>query len=334
MITDNISLRDKKIYSFVLCGLFLLLLILMGIYIQIFHSSSTAEHSLMAKQGPLSAEVVDGLNQVRLKNRLGAFTVRLNKDQQWELTSPKQVSAREDFIKKIRDLLSSIKVTSIHNYDPINIANFSLDRPLLSLRLFTKLDEQYSLQFGLVNPVNETTYLSIEGKKVIYQINKNLQGLEKIEFTSLLDSRLFRFDHEAVQKISIFRGNDTSARNELSMIEQSWISKNYKHINQEHTQKTISSFLNLAVHTILDQKSELLENFLENTFKRPLYLIVIKTKDGTEYRYEVSSLVKSVPGQNVLKNSYFIMRGTGHRYPFLMPKATLSKFNIRYQNLK
>ncbi|MEX0798617.1 MAG: DUF4340 domain-containing protein [Bacteriovoracaceae bacterium] len=301
---------------------------------EIFQNVVTDDANFDSFSDPIKADILANIKTIRLKNRLGKFTVTLNENGQWFLIEPRKMPAPLKTIEKIIQSLDNLSIYTLHQKEPINLQSFSLDRPIAIMDLYTKLDERIQVKIGLVNPINNTSYMTISNHDIIFQTNTLKHKLELLELSDFLDSNIFSQNLADVKELSVFRGNNRESSNSLLKTSEGWQSKRYRVIRDQSVEKTIAGILGVKSHMIVDSKNEKIINFMDNYLKNPLYRINIKTKDGKSAVYTATNLLNSLPDLKIEKRQYFIMKSSERQYPHLIHKDYLQRFQIRYNDLK
>lgn len=315
-----------SITFFILLGLYL------G-YIEFIQDSKVERTVTNLLENPIETSTLNNVISLRFKNRIGTFSVK-KEDDKWLLQEPRVIPAKTDTLNKILKALKNIKVHTIHEFEPINLQSFSLDKPTIEIDLYTKLNEKYRVKIGLLNPIDNTSYLTVSGLNRIYQTNLFKGGLEKMELSDFIDSQVFSFDVSQVKRFQLYQGKTTQAFNDLSYISENWKAKKYNTISTSNVDKKLSQILNIKTHMIIDKKDEELETFIQNYLDNPLYRLVVTTKDKKVYRYTVTSLIRAIPELKIGKHQYFIVSASNRPYPYILNKKYLEEFLIRYSDLK
>lgn len=301
-------------------------------YSEIFQNSLTKNDFEKFSTNPVSSDILDNIKTIQFKNRLGKFTITRDQNENWLLIAPRKMPAKAKTISKILDAFRDLPIRTLHQYEPINLQSFSLDRPIMLIDFFTKLDEQVSVKVGLVNPINSTSYLTVSGKDVIYQTDILKNKLELLDLSDFINSNIFSHDLENITKFDVYHGEQNQSYNTLELKGNNWISKRYKTISQENVNKTLLEILNLKSHMIIDTKDEKLLNFINNYLKSPRYKVIVH--EGTKkVIYTVTQLIKSVPELKLEKRQYFIVKSSERQFPHVIDKKYLEYFLINYKDL-
>lgn len=242
--------------------------------------------------------------------------------------------APEETVQKIMDSLKKISIHTLHQKEPINLQSFSLDNPIAILDLYTKLDEHLEIKIGLVNPINNTSYMTVSNQDVIFQTNALSAKFELLRLSDFVDSNIFSVDLSQVKSFELFYGKNRDSSNKLTRTAGGWDSKRYRSITDANVEKTIQSLLSIKSHMIIDSSDEKLQNLLNNYLENPQYRVRIETLNGDIQNYVITGLVRSVPDLKIEKRQYFIMKSSEREYPHLINKEFLGLFQIRYSDLK
>src|SRR5690606_37178893 len=102
-----------------------------------------------------------------------------------QLTEPQPLRIRPDIIEKIVDALNIIRVRNFYKLEPINITSFSLDNPTLTLLFTNDKDKSFEVKMGLINPIDNSSYLQLSTQNQIYQIDPIEISLESYDLSLL-----------------------------------------------------------------------------------------------------------------------------------------------------
>ena len=331
---EVIRQKVKNYISTWLLALFAAGLLGLLAFSEIFQNVVSDDASFDNFSDPIKSDIIANLKSIRLKNRLGKYTVTLSENGHWNLIEPRKMPAPTQTIEKITRSLEGLSIHTLHQKEPINLQSFSLDNPIAILDLYTKLDEHVQIKIGLVNPINNTAYMTISGQDIIFQTSALQSKLELLRLSDFIDSNIFSQKLSDVSEFNLYRGRNSESSNTLSRTSDGWESKRYKSISARSVEQTLDAILSINSHMIIDTQDEKLQNLLDNYLKNPLYRVVVKTLNGESASYTVSGLVNSIPELKIEKRHYFLIKSSERRYPHLINKDYLDVFNIRYQNLK
>lgn len=327
------SLTSKSYLSTWLTTAFALaLLVLLG-FSEFFQNITQDKKTLDLLANPIRADIMANIKTIRIKNRMGSFMLN-QQNGQWLLKEPRVMPANIATVNQVLEALNNVKVDTIHQFEPINIQNFSLDNPIMVIDLYSKLEEKLQLKVGLINPINNTSYITVTGNETIYQVELLKHSLELKNLSDFIESSIFSSNEKEISELHIFRRGQKESHNSLVLNGNVWTSKRYKKINNEAIYKKLNTLLNIKTHMIVDKQDEALQNFISNYLESPLYTIKIKTKKNKNITYQVTTLIKALPELKLEKRLYFIMTASDRQYPYIIPKEYLDEFIIRYSQVR
>lgn len=323
--------KSRKQFSTLILGFFSITLLLLISFSEIFQTSPILLNEDDFSGGPIDIKLLSRLDSINLTNRLGTFELARQNKSDWFLTTPRMMPAKTATIQELIKALSSLKVIKVLKNDALNVSSFSLDNPLVSIEMETELEEQIDLKLGLINPIDNSAYITVSSSDMIFQVEAPNIRLEALELGSFIDSRVFSVNFEDVIEFQVMR-NSSTPWIKLSHTKGEWESSRFKNITPIGVKNSISKILNSQAHMIIDKKSEELDQIIENYLKKPLYTIVVKTSEK-ELTYRVSSLVTTLPDIKIEKRMYFLMDASDRKYPYLLQKDHLNSFSIQYKDL-
>lgn len=301
---------------------------------EIFHNTVSDRRNAASFSNPVKSDIIANLKSVRLKNRFGKFTVVLDKNGHWNLAEPKKMPAPAQTMQKLIAGLQALSIHTLHQKEPINLQSFSLDNPTAILDLYTKLDERVQIKIGLVNPVNNTSYITVSNHDIIFQTARLAGQPELLRLSDFVDPNIFGRDLNAIKRFSLFHGKSRNSSNTLTRTSGGWQSKRYRSVSDESVEKTLSNILEVKSRMIVDSQDKKLLNLLGNYLDNPLYRVKIETVDGSEAEYAITRLLGKVSELKIEKRQYFLIKSSARPYPHLIPGDYLKNFKIRYSDLR
>jgi len=329
------SLKTRNIVSTWMSLFFFLILCSYLGFIEFFKDSKIEVLATNLLKDPINKEIINDVYSIRFKNRIGDFSIQKNQeDESWTMKEPRVMPAQNKTMNSILKSLSQIHVKTIYEFEPINIQSFSLDKPVMEIDLFTKSFGKIKLKMGLINPIDNTSYLTVSGHNHIFQV-EILQGkMEKLELSNFIDSQVFSSDIDDVISFKLFRGKTKEVLNNLTFSREQWNSQKYNTIDTTNTMKKIENILSIKTHMIIDKQNDELKTYIQNYLDNPIYTIEVKTKSNKMIKYTISSLIKGITELKLDKKNYFLMTASDREYPYVIGKEYLDEFIIRYTDLK
>jgi hypothetical protein len=313
---------------------FLCTVLITALVTDFFRAPSNNIETLGKYQNLFSNDSFKELEKISLKNQLGTFS--LEKEQggeDWKLTSPRTLPAKTNTINHILEALKGIKIKKIYQKDPINIANFSLNPPLLSIKFSRTNKKAKTIKFGLVDSISQSTYLSISDKKAIYQIEILQGSLEKLGLQDFIDSKIISIHLEHVSSIKIFKGEKSQKNLLLNIFQEGekWQGDGGQELSEDKVMHFISDLIGLRSVVILDEIPDILKERIDQYLANPLYTVILGDLGNNSYQYIVTPILTSLPGLKMEAKHNFIISASNRKYPYMLNKGHLNLFNKRQQ---
>lgn len=273
----------------------------------------------------------DHLRALTITNRLGAFTFERSLDgEQWRMTSPRSVMANPQPLERVLTALKDIRIRRIYDRDPINSSNYSLDNPQIKISMLTEDLNEKEIHFGLVNPVDNSTYLHILKSDSIYHVDSLNFSLENLDIVNFIDTRVFATPIDQIAKLKIRRDRqDQSPHLDIRLEDGIWIDSSNRQLDSSPVESFLTELANLRSLFIIDKANEDLTSAIEKEFEKPAFFIQLIDKQGLEFSYKVSSIVNTLPELKIEKRQNFLIQTSHRDYPFLLPKEHFELFSKR-----
>lgn len=322
--------------STILVVFFFLVLLFLGLFAEVFESQSPEVDIAQIYANPIPINDIQKLKTLKLTNRHGSFIFENTHSEgdlagPWQMLEPQALRLKSDVILKIVDALNVIRVRNFHRLEPINITSFSLDNPTLTL-LFTNFkNKNFEIKMGLINPIDNSAYLSLSSQDQIYQIDPIEMALEGYDLAQLVESKVLAINTESLQSLEIY-GNE---RLNLKLLrkDQLWVDQNGIELAQSKVERFFEKLQGLKSYSILDKLTTDQQIFMERAMATPLYSLKLITNQGVR-SYVVSEIKGEIPGMPGIKNHTFAL-STDERQSFvLLEQDELKSFTMRSSELK
>jgi hypothetical protein len=327
---------NKSILSSWILGLFFLILIIGAIGSEFFQAPILTTQQFNRYRVLFKPEVLDGLQALTLKNRLGNFRVKKD-DSGWSLTNPRLLPANLKTVNSLMSELTAMKIRTISTKDAINISNFSLDKPLLSIVLEDKNGKKQQLDMGLVNPIENTTYVSFKGKDAIYHIDSLKTSLEGLDLSDFVDSRIISLPATEFKKLTLYRGvitPKTKPRLSISKEKGQWKDSKGRFYQLDEINSYLKDLTELHSNLIIDKRSEKLNEQLEKYSKSPIYTLRVEDSKAKLYEITITTVINSLDGIKMEKRQNVIVNASNKKHPYLLNKSLLKLFNKSHASFK
>ena len=230
---------------------FTILIIFSGLYSELFRprvSKKLNKSQLLVN--PIRKDILHELDEIKFTNFNNTFTLKRN-ETTWSLVSPVKMKASAQNIEKILNSLRDIEVKTLFKKDKVNIQNFSLNNPLMNIELKSKLNEVQKIDFGLINSIDDSSYLVVNNMNAIYQTNIISSDLVKLRLSDFIDTTIFPNNTIEVQKFEIISPRENRTLHILENVDENWISSKYNTISNSSTQRKLRRILGINAKVYL-----------------------------------------------------------------------------------
>jgi len=313
---------------------FIILTILAGVYSELFQAPQKTIDNSIVYTSPLTNDFLSNVHTLHYKSRLEKITLQKNRDL-WHLTSPRRILADRTIVLHLFQTLKQLKIRKIYPRDDINLNNFSLKDPLLTLTVESNKKIE-SLDFGIINPVDQTTYVALKDSQYIYQVELLKYPIETFGLSDFIDSRMININKEQIQQISIYKGNVPYTpwvkiqRNKENL----WKEANRKELDQEKTKKYLTALINSRSYTIFDELTESQEKILNDFLKKPTYKIKIVTKSKKTIEYSIVALYREVEELKIQKKKHVLVKSNDRHNYLLLDRDVLKILRKSIKSLR
>lgn len=209
-----------------LVTLFFFILVILALFAEVFVSRTPEIDLAQIYANPVPVSEFARLKKLVFSNKYGTFEmVNTNAEDTlegpWQLTSPQTQRVKSELVSKIVENLNILRIRSIHRYEPINVTSFSLDNPNFTLLLTTSKSKDYEIKLGLINPIDNSAYLSLSSQNQIYQIEPLEMALETYDLSQIIEARVLALDFSKLKSIEIFEGGQS--RLLMNVGSDSWV---------------------------------------------------------------------------------------------------------------
>ncbi len=337
-----ISLQWSKIRSGLstwFIGVFSILIISAAIISELFQASPIDDRLSSLYLNPIDSKLFSNINSLLFKNKFGQFLFErelINDSHtnysQWRLHSPRELPAKNNVLHSLFKALGQIKVKKIHQYEPINISSFSLDNPLVNLELNTP-NETIKIHFGLINPIDNSAYMSIVGRKTIYQIESLKFPLESFDLTSFVESKIFHIPIEQITKVSVFKQKRNSATLELIKKGAIWTDDKAREISTERVKDFLTELTKIRSQIILDRQNDKVKEQITSEKENPIYTVEVEMGKISK-KYVITNPIKSISDYKIESKKNILIFSSEEKHPYVVKRDILKFFEIKPKDLR
>lgn len=279
------------------------------------------------------------ITKITLKNKSGEFVFERDEShpsKPWHMISPRDISGNSIFIDKLFNSLTIIKVKQLYPDEKINISNFSIDKPTSVLTLMDKEEKNTIINFGLVNSIDNSTYLKLNGKPGIYHVEAPTVALEDATLLDLIESQIFTQNLYAIESFKVFKGSNKSTPPTLEFFRKGkdWVDNLGIPLSSPKLDEYFQDLFSIKSSFILDKPSETQKKQISTYLQKPEFILSIIDNKNSSIDYSISSVVRSL-GEIDLKNEeYFIVSVSNNSTTFIVKKEFLELFTRKTEFFK
>lgn len=276
-------------------------------------------------------------DQLTLINSKGEFRFQKNsQSDQWEFVNDNKEFKESSFINQFLNKMSEIKIKNVIESTKKNLEAFSLDRPMGQLKFYNSATKQnYIVNFGIYNSIDNSMFLTINGKKGIYHVESANASVETITLADIIETKPFNFSLNDLVNIKFYVGDSKNPVLDLSkkaeVVENASVEV-WRDSKKEYTTASIEDFFNnifaLRSAKVLESKNKQQLALLNDLIKSPEYKMSVVNTKGQIDIYLIGSVIRSFKDMSLNDEPYYVIM-TNLNYPVHFIKAPdLSLFNL------
>lgn len=315
---------------------FALILTFLGLFAEVFESETPEIDLAQVYANPIPVDELQSLESVQFTNKHGSFHFE-NADSEgnlqgpWQMTSPQSLKMKDEVVKRIIDALNVIRVRNFHRLEPINISSFSLDNPTLSLLFENTKGKVLELKMGLINPIDNSAYISLSTQNQIYQIDPIELALEAWDLPQLVDSKIFAFSVPDLLEVEIIRPGASEFK--ILRKEESWVDSTGMVLNQKKVNDFIERLLDLKSLSILEKLNESQIAGLQKTVATPVVNFKLVTRNGIR-SYRIGEVETGLEALGLSGEGKYVFTNDEKMSFSVLGKDQLRVFSLRSLDLK
>jgi hypothetical protein len=311
-------------------------LLFLGIFAEIFETQAPHVDMAQIYANPVPVAELQELKSLRMVNKHGNFLLvnthpagKLSGP--WQMTEPQSLKVKADVIEKIVDALNVIRVRNFHHHEPINVTSFSLDNPNLTMTLTSIKDKSFEIKIGLINPIDNSAYLSLSSQNQIYQIDPIEMALESYDLAQLVESRVLALNAESLISLEFYgtRGLDLK----LLKKEDQWVDQNGLILSELKVKKFFDRLEELKSFSIVDELNASQREFMDKVMSTPVMSLKLISGQGVR-SYLLGEIKNGIPGMSLEKQHFYAFSTEDRRSFVLMDKDQLRALQIKSTELK
>ncbi|MGE3610824.1 MAG: DUF4340 domain-containing protein [Bacteriovoracaceae bacterium] len=314
---------------------FFVILLFLGLFAEVFESENQEVDLAQIYANPIPVNDLQHLKSLRITNKQGSFLLENtgadgNLKGPWQMIEPQSLKVKNDVISKIIDALNVIRVRNFHKLEPINISSFSLDNPTLTLVFTTSADKIFEIKMGLINPIDNSAYLSLSSQDQIYQIDPIEMALESYDLAQLVESKILALNSSSLASIEIYGQNGLDLK--ILKKEQEWVDQNGTTLAGAKVNRFFENLEDVKSSSILDKLTPEQIELMKKSVATPIYTLKLISNQGVR-NYLIGQINGQIPGINIPEDSYVLSSDEKNSF-IIIGREQLRIFGTKSSDLK
>jgi hypothetical protein len=322
--------------SSILVIFFFFILLFLGLFAEVFESQSPEVDLAQIYANPVPLKELQRLKGLKLTNKNGTFIFE-NTDPEgqlkgpWQMVEPQSLRVKGDVVQKMIDALNVIRVRNFHRLEPINISSFSLDNPTLSLVFTNSSNRNFEIKMGLINPIDNSAYLSLSNQDQIFQIDPIEMALESYDLAQLVESKVLALSKDSLLSLEIY--STSSVQLKVLKKDEQWLDQNGEVLNSNKVFALFEKLEEIKSFSILDKLSMEQQSFMEKVVASPTWVLKLISNQGVR-TYVLGPVLEQIPGMNISTSDTFALSTDEKQSFVLIERSQLRALSTQAQDLK
>lgn len=325
----------KPQLSTILVAFFFLILLFLGLFAEVFESESPEVDLAQIYANPVPVAELQQLKSMKITNKQGEFDL-LNTHPEgklegpWQMTSPQALVMKSEVIPKILDAFNVIRVRNFHRLEPINLTSYSLDNPTLTLRFTNAKEKSFEIKMGLINPIDNSAYMTISTQNQIYQIDPLEIQLESYDLAQLVESKVLALNPDSLVSLEVY--GEPGLLLKLLKKDDKWFGDTNTELSADKVKRFLDRVEAIKSTSILENLTPEQKDVMDRATSVPLYSLKLITTQGVR-TYIVGEVKGGIPGTN-LSGTLYALTGEERKSFVLVEKEQLRVFGTKVSELK
>lgn len=324
----------KPQLSTVLVAIFFFILLFLGLFAEVFESESPEVDLAQIYANPVPVNDIQALRSMKITNKQGSFELENshpdgNLEGPWQMTSPQALRVKPEIIRRIVDAFNAIRVRNFHRLEPINLTSYSLDNPTLTLGLTNARGKSFEIKMGLINPIDNSAYMTVSSQNQIYQIDPLEIQLESYDISQLVESKILALNMDSFVSLELY--GESNLLLKLLKKDSQWIGDGGLELSEGKVSKFLERLEGLKSSGVLENLTTDQKDYLDRATAVPLYTLKLISTQGV--RTYVIGEVKGIPGTSITGLTH-VLSGEERKSYVLIEKDQLRIFGTKVSELK
>lgn len=326
-------------WSTYVVGFFGLLLFAVGFFAEVFQAPPIPQEISQLIKNPLPMEQLKRLRRVSFTNKMGKFKFENSHpdglvEGPWQMIEPTNIKARKDFFVKMLSALEEIQIRHTHRNETINLQSFSLDRPLFGLRLEPMSGKPLEVNFGLINPIDNSTYFSLSDDNWIYQCNTLAIPFETVTPDELLDSKVLALNVDLISSIEIASYPFQTPGIRIQRQETDWFDQEGKKLDGKKVESFLRDLQQLKSYMVLDRLTPGQAVELERVLTTPRWRLRMTNAGAAPETFYMTGELEALADLRLERKGSVLFYREGTRNPLVLNGAQLNFMNKKVKDLR
>lgn len=322
--------------STILVATFGMILLFLGLFAEVFESQAPEVDLAQIYANPIPVEDLQRLKTLRLTNKHGSFLFENSNPEglligPWQMVEPQALRVREEVVTKIVDALNVIRVRNFHRLEPINISSFSLDNPTMTLLFTNDREKKYEVKMGLINPIDNSAYMSISTQNQIYQIDPMEIALESWDLAQLVESKVLALNVPALAGFELYDPKGIIVK--LIRKEDQWVDQDGTALSSKKVEKFFERLEELKSSSILENLTTEQVEFMNKVMRSPVFGMRLLNASGRR-SYVIGEIKGGIPGMPMGTETKYALSTEERKSFVLLNKDQVRVFGIKPSELK
>lgn len=322
--------------STILVTFFFFILLFLGLFAEVFESQTPEVDLAQIYANPVPVDELQHIKTMRLSNKNGNFIFENthqegNLEGPWQMVEPQALRVKSDVMIKIIEALNLIRVRNFHRLEPINLSSFSLDNPTMTLLFNNTKDKSFEIKLGLINPIDNSAYMTISTQNQIYQIDPLDVALESWDVAQLVESKVLALNVSALASLELYGPAGVILK--LFRKEDQWVDQTGEALSQSKVGHFFERLEGLKSSSILDNLNTEQREFMDKVMSTPVYGLRLITGQGLR-SYVIGEVKGGVPGMAMGNETLYALSSEEKKSFVLIDKEQLRIFGIKLSELK
>ena len=319
----------KNTYAGIFLLVFAIFLVMTTAVSELFRNPENPGSGPISPRHLFDSKTLATIEAFALTNGLGVFKFRVmatvvNKKPSWIMEEPRSLPANEGVIQEITDTLGQIKIRGVYPNDAINFSNYALDNPSVTLDLQYSSGETDTVTFGLINPINETTYIHRAMTDTIYHVDAFSHAMNSLSVVDFVDARAISIRAQEIRSLEIYRGLMNIPSLHIRKEGNMWLDKRNRGLREESVVSFLQEITSIKGVLILDDLDNRIQTEVETLLSRPLYRMAIRREGGEEIHYRVSGIINRSIGPEIEPRKFVIVHASNREHPTVVHRDILN----------